>query len=85
MKDLLVFEDMLTPKIITVVYWIALFAVVMSGLFTIFAGPSGFLVNLVTGLLIIVFGGLLMRIYCELMIVLFKINENVKKLADRQP
>jgi hypothetical protein len=83
MQGLLNFDDMLTPKIITIVYWIALVGVVLSGLFTIFGGAGNFLMNLLMGLLIIVFGGLLVRIYCELMIVLFKINENIKRLADR--
>ena len=37
-----------------------------------------------TGLLIIVGGGVGVRIWCELLIVMFKIHENLKKIADRQ-
>lgn len=76
MKDLFVFDAMLTPKIITFVYWLFLFACVISGFGTMFAG------SVLMGLGIIIGGSILSRIYCELMIVLFKIHENIKKLAD---
>jgi hypothetical protein len=80
-KKLLFFEDMLTPKIITFVYWLALFAVVIGGIGSMFAMGrltfSGFL----TGLAIIIGGGIAVRIWCELLIVLFKINENIQKMA----
>ena len=83
MNDLLNFDNMLTPKIITVIYFLSLVAVILAGLFTIFAGQGGFLMNLIMGLLTIIFGGLLVRVYCELMIVAFKINENIKRIADK--
>jgi hypothetical protein len=35
------------------------------------------------GLGIIVGGGVGARIWCELLIVLFKIHENIKKIADK--
>ncbi len=78
MKDLFVFDAMLTPKIITFVYWLFLALSVISGLTTMFNG------SVLMGLGIIIGGSILSRIYCELMIVLFKIHENIKKLADAQ-
>jgi len=78
MKDLFVFDAMLTPKIITFVYWLFLALSVISGLTTMFSG------SVLMGLGIIVGGSILSRIYCELMIVLFKIHENIKKLADAE-
>lgn len=76
MKDLFVFDTMLTPKIITFVYWLFLFLSVASGLVTMFTGS--FLMGLVT----IIGGCIFSRIWCELLIVMFKIHENVKKIAD---
>ena len=38
MKDIFFFDSMLTPKIITVVYWLLLASAVFSGLATMFAG-----------------------------------------------
>jgi len=38
----------------------------------------------ITGLGIIIGGGVGARIWCELLIVLFKIHENIRKMADKQ-
>lgn len=78
MKDLLFFESMLTPKIITIVYWFLLLAAVVSGLGTMFSG------QFIGGILMLIGGILGARIWCELLIVLFKINENIKKIANGQ-
>ena len=83
MKDLLTFDKMITPQIITIIYWLCLLFVVITGLTTIFTGTGGFLFRLLMGILILVFGSLLARVYCEIMIVLFKIHENIKTLAER--
>lgn len=74
------FDSMLTPKIITFVYWLMLFFAVISGLTTMFAGGFGF-GKFLGGLAIMVAGAVGARIWCELLIVLFKIHENIKKLA----
>ena len=83
MKDVLFFDGMLTPKIITFVYWLLLFSVVVSGLSTIFGGYGGITFGkFMMGIGIIIGGGIAARIWCELLIVLFKIHENLKKIAD---
>ncbi|ARU05162.1 hypothetical protein CCO03_11085 [Comamonas serinivorans] len=80
MKDLLTFNEMLTPKLITVVYWLALLAIVIGGVGSMFA-PYGFsLGSLLRGLFGIVFGALGVRIGCEMMIVLFKMNDALQEL-----
>jgi len=81
MKEVLFFNSMLTPKLITVIYWFLLVMVLFGGLATMFAGDGigGFL----GGLLMIAFGALAVRIWCELMIVIFKINDNLRRLADK--
>lgn len=76
-KDLLFFDRMLTPNIITAVYWLLLVAVLLSGLGVMF-GQSFF-----GGLGLIVFGIIGVRIWCELLIVLFKIHQNLKTLAEK--
>jgi Domain of unknown function (DUF4282) len=82
-RSALYFDSMLTPKIITIVYWIMLVVVLLGGLATMFGvGSGGFsLVSVIMGAVGIVIGGLFTRIWCELLIVLFKINENVQKIA----
>ena len=80
MRDLLYFDSMITPKIFTIIYWIMLVGVVITGLGLMFSGTG--ITGVISGLLVIGLGALLARIYCELMIVLFKIHENLKKVAD---
>ncbi len=82
MKDIFCFNTMLTPKIIVVVYWLLLFSVLVSGFGTMFA-VSGF-GGILSGLFVMMIGALGVRIWCELLIVLFKIHDNLKKLADRE-
>lgn len=78
-KEVLFFESMLTPKIITAVYWLLLLGALVSGLGMMF-GPAG---SFFAGLGVIIIGAIGARIWCELLIVLFKINENLKKTAEK--
>lgn len=80
MKDLFFFDSMLTPKIITFVYWLMLLAAVASGVTSMFTPYSG---GFIIGLVILIAGVIAARIWCELLIVLFKIHDNLKKIADR--
>ena len=84
-RSLFFFDNMLTPKIIIIVYWILLAVVVISGLGVMFGfGVGGFTFgSFVKGVIGIVLGLLGVRIWCELLIVLFKINENIQKMAAR--
>lgn len=83
-RKLLFFDVMLTPKIITFVYWIAIAVVVISGFSSMFFGGFGFF-SFLRGLFFIALGLLGARVYCELMIVIFKINENIQKLSGKDP
>jgi len=80
-RQIFFFDSMLTPKIITFVYWLSLVGVVVGGLVTMFAGRS--FVSFLMGLVVIAGGAIATRIYCELLIVLFKIHENIRKLAEK--
>jgi len=76
MKDLLFFEKLLTPKFITIIYWLMLAGIVIGGLYRIFGGYDGFSVSkFFIGLVFIVLGAIGVRVWCELLIVLFKMNE----------
>lgn len=77
MRDILFFDSMLTPKIIIFVYWLGLLSVVLGGLGSIFSG------GILQGLGVLIFGLIGIRIWCELLIVLFKINENLQKMASK--
>ena len=74
MKDVLFFDTMITPKIITFIYWVLLFAAVVGGLWTMFN------LSFFMGILYAVGGAFAARIWCELLIVLFKMNEALQEL-----
>ncbi len=77
MKDILYFDNMLTPKIITFIYWILVIAVVLSGLRAVFNG------EILTGFGLIVGGSIAVRVWCELMIVFFKMNEALQDIRKK--
>ena len=87
MNNLFTLDNMLTPKIVTVLYWLGLIAVVLTALSMLFGFAQyqfmGFFQRLFFAVLTLIFGGLLVRVYSELLIVIFKIHENLKKIADR--
>jgi Domain of unknown function (DUF4282) len=71
MEEYLSFRKMITPLIIQVVFWIAVVGIVIVGVALLADGKPG------QGLLTIVLGPLIARIYAEILIVIFKINDNV--------
>ena len=83
-RSLFFFDTMLTPKFITIIYWIGLIGVVISGLGSIFLMGFQYVTfgGFIRGLLITVGGAIALRVWCELTIVLFKINENTQKIAN---
>ncbi|MDR1276954.1 MAG: DUF4282 domain-containing protein [Candidatus Accumulibacter sp.] len=77
MKKLLNFDTMLTPKIITFLYYLALICVLIGGVYTIFSD------SIWKGLLVIVFGVAITRVYSEFMIVIFKMNEALQEIRKK--
>jgi hypothetical protein len=77
LRDVLFFEKMLTPTIIVIVYWLILAAAVIGGLITMFT------TSFFAGLLGLVGGILFGRIWCELLIVLFKMNDALQTLKNK--
>lgn len=67
--EFLAFRKMITPLIIQIVFWIGVVGcVIWSIMFFSFGGMA-----IVMGLLVLVVGPLAVRIYCELLIVMFRI------------
>ncbi len=84
MKDIFNFDHMLTPKIITIIYWLLLLFALIAGLGSMFGGPEGFtIVKFLIGILITAGGAIGARIWCELLIVLFKMNEALQEIKDK--
>ena len=71
MGDYLAFRRMITPAFIQIIFWIAVLGIIIGGIVTISNGETG------AGLALIILGPLGVRIYAELLIVIFRINDNV--------
>lgn len=79
-RNVFFFDAMLTPKIITLVYWLLLFAVLVSGIGMMLGNGFSF-GHFIKAVAIMIGGAIGARIWCELLIVLFKIHENTQKIA----
>lgn len=77
LKDLLFFEKMITPKILVFLYWITLIAILVIGVLTLFQ-------NFAMGLGIMVGGTIIYRMSFEIIVIAFKNNEYLKKIAERE-
>lgn len=89
-RSFLFFDTMVTPKIITFIYWLLLAAAVLGGLSAMISAFGMFRYNgwagfgmLVVSPFVAIFGALVARIYCEMMIVLFKINEALQDIRKK--
>ncbi|WP_210402405.1 DUF4282 domain-containing protein [Nautilia sp. PV-1] len=81
-KDFFFFNRFITPTAITVIYWLMLLGVFIGGIAEMFGGYYGFTFqSFVSGLLIIVIGAITIRIYLEIIMVIFKINSNLETIA----
>ena len=76
-KDLLFFDKMLTSQIILVVYWLLVLSAGLGGLTLIVSG------SLIGGIVSAVGGAIGARIMCELLIVVFKMNEALQAIRNK--
>lgn len=77
MKDFLTFKTMITPMIIQILFWIGVAAVVIGGFVSMFS-YGGFW----KGLLMVLIGPFIVRLYTELLIVIFKIYSSLNEIKD---
>ncbi len=79
MQEFLTFRKFITPVIIQIIFWLGVAGVIIAGLVTIFGGGGAG--GAVSGLLMIVLGPIFVRLYCELIIVGFRMLEALDKIA----
>jgi hypothetical protein len=82
MKDFLAFRTMLTPVIIQAVFWVGAVICVIAGMIYILTGVGqyGGGPNVLKGMLLLFLGPLAVRIYCEILIIFFRINETLTEI-----
>jgi len=77
-SELFSLEVMIAPKLITILYWLLLFLAIGSGLGAIFDG------DVFRGLFLMASISIGGRIVCELLIVIFRINETLHEINSRE-
>ncbi|WP_347815153.1 DUF4282 domain-containing protein [Acinetobacter baumannii] len=95
MKNILFLDAVLSTKIVTFAYWILLLCVWVIGITMIIGGSSGSnlpseianpytsgSLGIFTGVCILVFGSVMVRLWAEFWVVIFKIQQNTRRTAD---
>jgi len=77
MKAFLNYEYMITPGILKIISYIGAVVAIIAGLFTAFTA------DLFGGLAVAVGGPIVLRIYAELMLVIFEIHKEIRKVANK--
>ncbi len=75
MEEFLAFRKMITPMIIQVIFWIGVVLAVILGFVMLFQ-------NVLLGLIQIIVGPILVRIWCELVILAFKMLETLQEIRE---
>ena len=81
MEEFLSFRKMITPIFIQVIFWVFVVFAVISALGTMFRGG----VNIIIGLVFLVVGPFLVRIYCELLNIHFRIYDELVAIRTGTP
>lgn len=85
MEDFLNFKKMITPLIIKVLFWVGVALAIVGGLIAVVGGATadyGGGPAVLMGLVWIFLGPLIVRIYCELLIVIFSVNDTLTEIRD---
>jgi len=85
MGKYLKFEKMITPIFIQIIFWLSFLSSIIAGFFMIGYGiisSSGGFIEIITGLLCLFLGPIIVRIYCEMLIVVFKMQGALIDIRD---
>jgi hypothetical protein len=78
--DFLAFRRMLTPILIQALFWISLVFIIIAGLVALAIGETAEI--RVAGVLILLLGPIAVRIYAELLMLAFRINETLTEIKN---
>jgi len=84
MSDFWAFRTMVTPVIIQILFWIGVVLCLISGAIMVIYGATYYQGGqghyLWKGVLLFVLGPLGVRVYCEILIIFFRINETLTEI-----
>jgi hypothetical protein len=85
LMDFLLFRRMITPIIIQALFWIGSVFCILLGFAAIVGGANAYRgggAQVLGGLAMIVIGPVMVRIYCELLILFFRMNETLTEIKN---
>lgn len=83
-SDFLSFRKMITPIIIQIIFWLGVLIAIIFGIVSIVYGViRSDVATLLYGLLVLILGPLVVRIYCEILILFFRINETLTEISNK--
>ena len=83
LMDYLTFRRMITPIIIQIIFWIGAVLSSLSGIGLMIAGLKMKEVgDMFLGFFVMILGAVLVRIYCELLIIFFRMNETLTEIRN---
>ena len=84
--EFLAFRRMLTPVLIQVLFWIGIAGCVLTALGQLFMGfqTRSLIMGIFMALVTIVVGPIVVRVYCELMILLFRIHDTLQEIKQQR-
>ena len=89
-NDLLQWDRFITPTVIRIFYWMAVGLIVLSGLSFLFSAFGMMAINffagfflLIASILYVCAGVVFVRIVCELVMVIFRINDHLGAIRER--
>ncbi len=77
MEDLFSFKTFITPKLILVVFWVGTLSMVIPSLMML---PH----SLLNGVIGIIAAPIIMRVCCETVLVLFRINDALQEIKEQK-
>ncbi|MFA6807993.1 MAG: DUF4282 domain-containing protein [Eubacteriales bacterium] len=78
------FDKMITPTIIKILFLVGSACSIILGFISLFSGIAGGSGSgILFGLICIILGPVFTRIYCELLIIIFKINDTLNEINEK--
>lgn len=92
LSDILSFKKMITPMVIAIVFWIGVAVTIVSAIISFFGGIAlmvngqvgGGILSIFLSVVYLVVGPIIIRIYCELIMIFFRIYETLVEIRNNQ-
>jgi hypothetical protein len=78
MGDFLAFKKFITPLVIQIIFWIGVIVCLIYGIIMIVSAGQ-----IIGGILVFILGPIFVRIYCEVLMIFFRIHDRLASIDDK--